>query len=79
MSTMHQNAFGKRAADPLGSLYAPPDLLLATMVGLLLRGGKRRKEERGRKGREKRKGEREGKDDLHLTLFLGQQATLHRP
>jgi len=46
----------------------PPDLL-TTMVDLLLRGRERRKDERGRKGRETRKGEREGKDDLHLKLF----------
>jgi len=67
MATMHQNAFGGRAEDPLGRIYAPPELL-ATMVGLLLRGRERRKEERGRKGRINRKGEREGKVDLHLRL-----------
>ena len=54
MSTMHQNAFGGRAADRLGKLSTLPQTL-ATMVGLLLRGkgGGKRGEGKEREGKEK--------------------------
>ena len=66
---MRQNVLGSRA--PLGartrwgSFSAPPDPMAAMGVPTSKGKGKGRKEE------EKERGEREGKDDLHPTPFLG--------